>query len=327
MRRHAWSVVLLVLTSGILLSAERPLYYSYRVHTVSGELVYGGSSDKALNRSVMAINHHSQARRVLFTAPAGEIFSFEMAPTGLLAVSTRDWVKQGEAPPMERSTLHIVDTQGAVIAKVDQGRRYSWRRSGSDIAVVTGDYRGSNEDFATTGVWIVNVPSRTLTKISDDGSHVQWAGFDDSIYIWDTRIIGRPSVRRFDVATRTTETTSHVGIDFSPTGAYYFKPDGIAGRAGIYTRIGNENVILRSSALAAYRHVSPESWAPDADVIMLAVQKDARTFGRVIYDPVNDVAAEVHDSNIVGWGKSSAELLRVHGESVEVRPGPGLRKR
>lgn len=333
MTRASFALSLIPLLAGVVAAEGSPPYYQYEIHPLTGELVAGGSSRAALNRSVVASPRQGGPARVLFTAPTGEIYGYELARTnGLLAVATRVW--SAKRPQVtERVTLHVVDVKGNTITTVDQGRRYSWRRDGSAIAVVTGEYRGANEDFASTGVLVLDVGSKTVRKISDRGNYVVWAAFDDNIYIWDTGIPGTlHPVHRYNLAIGQLEETSHLGIELSPSGKYYFKPDGVAGRPGIYTTDVDDSVLLKSRALAAYQHVNPVSWAPDRDVLMLIVQKasTAAGFVRAMYDPTADSVTEldVDKSSVVGWGATSSEVLVFQGgESISVRAVADLRRR
>ncbi|MGB2694658.1 MAG: hypothetical protein WBD55_05655, partial [Dehalococcoidia bacterium] len=57
---------------------------------------------------------------------------------------------------------------------------------------------------------------------------------------------------------------------------------------------------------------SPESWAPDGDVLMLTVRKQDRQVVRLLYDVAADTATEVERQDVLSWGRTKNELLMNH---------------
>jgi hypothetical protein len=320
MTKHISAMLVLSLVCGMTLAYAQPQYWTYVVDPVSGDIVFGGSSRAPLRASILAKDAATGQSRVWFTAPVGEISSFAIAPTtGLLAAVTSVRPADPERRREERRTLFVVDSTGKSLGSVEQARRFSWRSTGTDIAVVTGEYRGSNEEPATTGVWIYSVATKQIRKVSDVGLYVHWAAFDGNLYIWDVPMSGNASVKRFNISTNSLDSTSHKGIDFSRSGRYYFKANGIAGPSGVFTRLGDQDVILSSRSLTAFGVTAPLSWAPDKDILMMSFQKLDKTTGRIIYDPATDSVREISADGVVGWGARAAELLVAEAESATVR--------
>jgi hypothetical protein len=277
-------------------------------------------ADRAAQRAISALDPGKQPRTV-FAVPEGEIFSFAAAPkAGLLAVRERLWVPK-ESGQTERALLHIVARDGSILETIEQGRRWSWRASGTDLAVMTGEYQSSNDEPLSTGIWWYTVGTRKLVKISSTGTYVNWAAFDDNIYIWDTAAEGGATVSRYNVRTGASERTSHHSIYFSPTGKYYYKPGGvIAGEADIYLRNNDSSIFRHSRALADVDGFDVEGWAPGVDVVMLdVVRRSDKSTARLLYDPASDSAVEIVREGVVGWGRSGQELIYDDGQSVSLR--------
>lgn len=227
--------------------------------------------------------------------------------------------QEGQRSGYERSSLHVLSPDGALmeIAKV---RTFAWRPSGTHLVVTLGDYRGHEENPDISSVEIISVPSGQRRQIATAGLYVSWAMFDDSVYIWDVAPQEGTKVYRYDLANGSHQATSYHSIYFSPSGEYYYKPDGVRGRPGIFLRATNRDVTGASAVFSDIVAYTPEGWAPDADLLMMTARKRDRSVVRLLYNADTDTALEVERKSVLTWGANSGQLL------VETTSGPILKR-
>jgi hypothetical protein len=318
----AGCIALVLGTAAVATQAAHQLLYG--VDTQTGEVVFGGAS-RGLDGGVVLVAQSGKPHRSLFTLPEGQVNGLAVAPVGnKVAVLGRRFdidvprsesnftMKRstGDRYGFERTRLWIVSSVGERLGHIDQVRSFSWRRDGSHLAIVTGDYVGYDIEPKTTGVWIYEITKGGLQRLPFMGNRVVWARFDDGIYVWDTAVPGRAVVRRYDLTTGLTAVTPYHAIGFSPSGNYYFKPDGIAGPPAVYYRPGNTEISVNSRALADLVAFEPQAWAPDADKLLVEGRRRSdNALVYRIYDPATDTATDVLREGILGWGGTSTELL------------------
>lgn len=342
MIRHRMPVVLASVTlllTGLTLSAQKYQYNVYQVDRSTGDIIFGGAPRGPERGLVLAQTLDGQRRKV-FESSEGEMMGLEIAPRGgTVAVLERIFKtgvskseatvvlkrREGDLYGFERTRLWVLSSKGSQIGYVDQVRSFSWRPDGTQIAVVTGEYLGYDIDPKITGVWVYGLADRELQKIRNTGNHVVWARFDDSLYIWDVGAPGRATVTRYDPNIGTSESVSYHSIYFSPSGEYYFKPDGVAGLPGVFSRSGNVELAVQSRVLAGLAAFEPKVWAPDRDVLMLEGRRRSdHAIVYLLYDPAVDSAVEIQRDGVVGWGRNSRELMVGSGDEVSLRPSSDL---
>jgi hypothetical protein len=311
-------------------AGDAPYYFTYEFNRATGHILFGGTSLGTAKNTVFAQSVTGGERRSLFQSRDGEVFTFSVAPESGHVAILEQVLKHGVSPAranfsdggrrgFERSVLHVIAPNGTPLGTVQAVRAFSWRPSGGQLAVVTGEYRGHDIEPKLTGVWIYNVEARKVRRIATNGRYVEWAKFDDNLYVWDPAAAVGRQVSRYNVAIGRVEPTGYHSNRFSPTGEYYFKPDGIAGRPEIYSRPGNHGITRQSRVFSDVVAFESESWAPDADVLMLTIRKADRSVARMLYTPASDTGVEILRRGIVGWGRSSQELLVASGDTVSLR--------
>lgn len=265
-------------------------------------------------------------QRELYRTDSGRIFDYKVSPSGEM-IAVLEQVLQYDVdsqvantlvrnrPVFEKATLRIIDNMGSRIDDIQNVRRFSWSPDGRGLAYVTGEFRDPYEPYANTKTWIWNATDKSEKEISNRGSYVYWATFDDRVYLWEQidGIAGK--VYAYSPLSGSVAETSHKSIYFSSTGAYYYHPGGGIGlRENVYVRSGDLGLKDASRILAEFCGFRPIAWAPDNDLLLLEACRKAPS-GRgeenvlMIYDPSADTAVEVGRAESIAWGNHSSQLI------------------
>ncbi|MGB2716774.1 MAG: hypothetical protein WBC51_21510, partial [Vicinamibacterales bacterium] len=233
-------------------ATQRP-YYFYAVDPGSGRIFAAGGSTAESRNALVSLSPGGSLQSIVFKAE-GELIALALDRTlsrlavlerviELPAKTAQPNFREGKRDGFERSTLHVLNFDGSKVLSVPNVRNFAWRPDGTQLAVALGNYQGHDRDPTITEVRIVGIDG-TRRTIAPAGLYLTWANFDDSIYIWDTATAGKPTVNRYDPAANRLEPTQYHSVYFSRSGAYYYKPEGVAGRPGLYRR--NTNADLTS---------------------------------------------------------------------------------
>jgi hypothetical protein len=304
-----------------------------KVYSVEGETADG------LPASVVVRDLANRQTREFFRPQDGHVFDLRIAPSGELVAVTTRLLKFGanaqEAttilngkPLLEAMTLWILSSAGTQIDAIPGVRLFEWSPDSQHIVYVTGDYRGSlYSEPVNTKTWVWDLADKRRTMITDGGSEVSWAKFDNNIYIWNHPDAGSNRVLMYDTSTGGLVDTKHVSIFFSPSGQYYYHP-------GPHRTSGRENVYLSndtgleatSRVLRTLNGWTPLGWAPDSDLLLMDASRKADTPSgdekvTIVYNPREDTSVDVGAadgdarSKVVGWGENSDELI-IRGEGT-----------
>jgi hypothetical protein len=304
-------------------ATQRP-YYLYAVDPGSGRVFAAGGPTAESKSSLVSLSPGGSLQSIVFKAE-GELIALALDRTlsrlavierliELPAKSAQPNFREGRRDGFEKSTLHVLNFDGTKVLSVPNVRKFAWRPDGTQLAVVLGSYQGHDRDPTITEVQIVGLDG-TRRTIARAALYLTWANFDDAIYIWDTATVGKPTVHRYDPVANRLEPTQYHSVYFSRSGAHYYKPEGVAGRPGLYRRSTNSDLTSSSRVFANIVAYSPESWAPDGEVIMLEVRKRDRQVVRLLYDVAADTAIEIERRDVLGWGRPKNELLMNQGGS------------
>jgi hypothetical protein len=314
-------------------AVERP-YYMYAVHRPTGA-VFAAGGPRDSKGVVARLGPTGSARARIFQG-TGEVTALAIDNAfGRLGVVERliemppktgvENFRIGQAPGFERSTLHVLGQDGRNVLAIPSVRAFAWRPSGTALVIAVGKYRGPNEDAEISSVEIVSIPTGQRSAIASRGLYVSWAAFDDAAYIWDTSAPGGAKVVRYDRSKAVLETTAYHSIYFSPSGKYYYKPDGVAGTPGVFLRHTNADLTAASAVFSGVVAYTPESWAPDADVLMLTARKRDGSVARLLYNADTDNALEVRRESVFAWGANSGQLVIENEEGATLRAVDELR--
>jgi hypothetical protein len=276
--------------------------------------------------TLTAWNTASNRQRVVYRSEVGRIFDFKVAQhTGLVAVLEQQLMYRvdpklanmtvRDIPVFEKITLHVLSAAGSRLDAIDDVRMFAWSPDGRQLAYVTGQFRGSDEDYANTRTWIWDATDNRRLQVSDRGYYVEWAGFDGNVYLWDKVEGMAANVYRYDVMSRKVEPTSHKSIYFSPTGTYYYHPGGGIGLPqNVYLRATDVSLTSKSQVFAALTGWRPLGWAPNADLLLMEVNRKRGGQAQdepatIVYDPRADTSIDVGGSEVIGWGNNSGEII------------------
>jgi len=104
---------------------------------------------------------------------------------------------------------------------------YVWSPKGDKIAYIVGKYIYAETPLpipseVAKGVWIYDLKTHTKKLIDIDAYLLAWPAFDNNLYIDNTSRQG--NIVRYRPDTGKLEPTPYKGLNFSPTGRYYFIP-------------------------------------------------------------------------------------------------------
>jgi hypothetical protein len=87
----------------------------------------------------------------------------------------------------------------------------------------------------------------------------------------------------------------------------------------VFLRKTNADRTAASSIFSDVVAYTPESWAPDADVLMLTARKRDGSVARLLYNADTDTAVEVSREGVFSWGANSRQLVveTEHGATLK----------
>ncbi len=216
----------------------------------------------------------------------------------------------GKVLGYEQSTLRVLSLAGLEIGAVQQVRDFAWSPDGRYLALVTGQYVGHDLPYSHGAVWIYELGARTSAKVLDQGNYVTWPAFDGNVYVWSTVTADAPKVFRLRSPDWKVERTDLKSIYFSPTGRYYFRPVGVAGRQGVFRTIDDSE--WEPPGLRVASPFEPVRWHPARDVLWIRTsprQPGPPTTVDVLYDFDDESAVEVR-SRVLAWADDAQVLVR-----------------
>lgn len=132
------------------------------------------------------------------------------------------------------SRLVLVGINGSTLASISHVYRFAWHPNGRQIAYITGAYDEDGVGFNSTGTWIFNLDLNESTKIFNGGYDINWAEWDQNLYIdtYSSKQSSTARVMRFSPSSGRLAETAHEGIHFSPDGRYYYRASTEGGDGG-----------------------------------------------------------------------------------------------
>ncbi len=120
-----------------------------------------------------------------------------------------------------RRNLVILDGSGKVVSRIEDMdmKKYVWSPDAEKIAFLT--FKPCDCDYkykCPTGAWVFDLNTSELTKIRDRATEINWAVFDNAVYLY-----GYGPVVRWDPLSQKPESTVYKDIYFSPDGKYYLR--------------------------------------------------------------------------------------------------------
>ena len=227
----------------------------------------------------------------------------------------------------EDARLLLLNLNGEVLHRIPGVRRYAWSPEGDQIAYITGRFTEDGVGFETTGAWLYDIESKQATQIHEGGLDIQWALWDNNVYIYDPANEEFPEsiVYRFDVAEGSAGRTSFKGIYFSPDGTYYYDPGYDAASIRIFrTQTGEQvSVDLSLPSAGAVRTAnSAVGWLDDNTLILpTPIQGEG---GDYLYDVVTTTLWQA-DGLIIPTPRLGDSLLVMDGADVDEVPKNALR--
>lgn len=96
--------------------------------------------------------------------------------------------EENKGGPNPKTILRIIDTSGTCVATVHTEqtvRDLDWSPDGKQIVFLTGGESDQPERYPGAETWVYDVEKREQDKILDGGHDVEWAEFDNRIYIYE----------------------------------------------------------------------------------------------------------------------------------------------
>lgn len=166
--------------------------------------------------------------------------------------------------PYFTNSLFMLDQKGEVVIALPDVQKFSWSPDGSKLAYITGlDYEGFG--FKPTGLWVLEMKSKIIKKLDPvRGYDVNWAQFDNHIYVTDFRV-----VYRYSPKSGRRERTNYKGIYFLPDGEYYFRKGREGGSTALYLTRTNEDITPTFSSSDKILSGNKIKWSSNGKLFML----------------------------------------------------------
>lgn len=301
---------------------DRAVYggYAYaveklRVGALTARTARAEDSEEA--RTLFARSLKENNGRAVFAADEGSISGFEVASSGKIAVRI---VLDEKAEKIGTTgvLLQILDSSGRPVGSpIHDVQDFAWNPSGTQLAYCTGLPDDSRDDFQMTGTWLLDIESGKRTKAFEGGRHVAWANFDGNLYIYEapTPTLREPRVWRYLVSSGALREAPYYGIDFSPSGNFYFRRKSPNyGRFDLFESRTNTSLLSSSKALAAF---VPQviGWLPDEDLLLFETwyygenpRSPEEMPHSMLYDPHSDSVVDLGDVAIIGYDRTSRAI-------------------
>jgi hypothetical protein len=253
------------------------------------------------------------ARKKVFEAPNGTLGNPVFSPSGQFVAVPMN-LREGGA--LVNPKLLVLTMEGQELVSFAKSRDFAWSPDSRFLAYTDGDWVGI-DTFHSTGTWLYDLTSRTVSKIANQGDYAAWSPTGDSLLIWS--LSNGLHVLRYDLRTEKITETNYRGIFLSPTGRYYHTqiPRFNEGGVEVYDTQSNQPILRQrprlESVLPSARIVG---WAPEGDVLILEVTRQdfvseaypQGQFDTVLYDVAHNIARLIEDDSVIGWQNGSAIL-------------------
>jgi hypothetical protein len=196
--------------------------------------------------------------------PLQKITQLTLSPR-LTRVAWLEW--EGVPGGGRRTELVIADDAGAII------RRGVWNAQATAwvgervLAVIVGHPVEGGIGFRPTGAFLLDVGTGDTTQLQGVGQpyRVQYAPFDSAVYLMSLTE-GGVRVVRVPVGSRQGQVTSHLDLNFSPSGRYYLHtPDTRDPQTRVYQTTTDQEVDLKD----VFSIGTPVDWAFDTGHALL----------------------------------------------------------
>jgi hypothetical protein len=258
--------------------------------------------------------------QIVFRESDGFIVDFKPSWSGGLAVLTvlgdeGAW-RKGD-PRAAKVVMRVLDPAGRPVGDaVNSVRDFEWNADGTHLAYCTGDPDLDRDDFDMTGTWVLDAATGETKKVLDGGRHVAWARFDSSLYILEVPTPTRAGTRtwRYDPSSGALAEVANKGIEFSPSGRFYFSASGPNyGEFDLFDSRTHESLLASAKVL---RGLVPEpvGWLPGDDVLVFeswyyreprVAQAVPHTF---LYDARSDTVVDLGERAHLGFDRVGDEV-------------------
>jgi hypothetical protein len=212
---------------------------------------------------------------------------------------------------IEESVLHVIGADGKERVAVSDVRDLAWSPDGKRLVVVTGRYTGHDREYADLRTSVVDVQTQRVTEILSRGNFVHWSPSDGAIYIWAVPSGTLGEVLKYSPSDSNVEVTTRKCIYFSPSGKYYYRPAGIAGKPALFRAI-DDSEVSGTPGTAAIEPFAPLGWSPDRDFLL--VKSAPHRFGervsvrQMLFDVDADIASTM-SAHVSGWAGPGQGLI------------------
>jgi hypothetical protein len=218
---------------------------------------------------VQLVDAGGRAVREIYRSPAWHASAAELEPGGR-RVALLEW---NETPASRESELILLQETGRVEARPARNvQRYAWCGTGC-LAYITGHYREGRDGFVPDSLHHLDLTTGVRTAIGVPYPlELNWASFDNALYV-RTRVLPRgESVMRYDPRTRSLTGTKLKSVRLSPTGRYYIYRPPLTDSLLVLRTADNAEVSLEKFR----RGADLIQWADGDSDLLLAVKHEPR---------------------------------------------------
>jgi len=211
-----------------------------------------------------------------------------------------------------QSSLDLLSTRGELLKTIDMPiHQYVWHPQKDIIAYVkVNNNNYSDHRVKFLGIWLYDVATGVKGKLCDEGYEVQWAKFDNSLYVLaDYRQEGEfPRVKKWDDALNKLVETPYKDFNFSPDGKFYFYSAYMGPKDLLYDRETNKEITNDYTCLREALSYQFDKWMSNSVLKILSYSGKAGT-GSGILDCTNGTLRDVRDRIITLMNDDSAFLV------------------
>jgi len=187
--------------------------------------LYLDKSGEKLAKKIYSYNIKERKERLFYNSEM-EIGAYNINLKNYMAISVQQQNRQGDILTEE---LIILNKDGEIIKKIEGvitrhlDGYFSWSPDGNKIAYVTGKSLVEVfRPFEPQGIYIYDISNDTIRKISEKGTDVKWAKYDNKIYIQDNFLHNSEAeISVYDPVENKLTKTNKKGLIFSDDGKYY----------------------------------------------------------------------------------------------------------